>query len=290
MVLTLVRNLDLISMALIQELVKRGVHYRCLGPIHRRAVGSRAQHRLLAILRQYAGVLNLDCFRNPNAPSPYTESRACSVSVQRLRPDVCQLRLDFLVFDMSRPRDGTCDSDRFVVNGQTQNSIIPPVCGYNTGQHMYIDMSSTNSPVTLNVLTMGNRNRLFDIRVTQIHCSSGYRAPANCLQYHIGVQGSIRSFNYDEPNVAQQGGYLNNLDYTICFKKEPGFCTVTYSVPTVYVHINDPNQSQEGPLTIPPGRYFNIIPDTSTSNPVGNDQAQKKPHWAMIPTGSLKAG
>jgi hypothetical protein len=103
-------------------------------------------------------------------------------------------------------------------------------------------------------------------------------APANCLQYHIGVQGSIRSFNYDEPNVAAQGGYLNNLDYTICFKKEPGFCTVTYSVPTVYVHINDPNQSQEGPMTISPGRYFNIIPDTSTNNAVGNDQAGAGPY------------
>ncbi|XP_054166089.1 uncharacterized protein LOC128963602 [Oppia nitens] len=217
-------------------------------------------------------------FRNPNAPSPYTDSRACSVTVQRIRPDICQIRLDFLVFDLSRPREGTCDSDRFVVNGQTQNNIIPPICGYNTGQHIYIDMSATNSPVTLNVLTMANRNRLFDIRVSQIHCSSIYRAPPNCLQYHIGVQGSIRSFNYDEPTVPSLGGYLNNLDYTICFKKEPGFCTVTYSVPTVYVHITDQNQPQEGPTTIPPGRYFNIVPDTATQNPVGSNEGGAGPY------------
>ena len=102
-------------------------------------------------------------------------------------------------------------------------------------------------------------------------------APSNCLQYNVGVQGSIRSFNYEDPNASAQG-YLNNLDYTICFRKEPGFCTVTYSIPNVFIHVTDPNQQQEGPLQINPGRYFNIIPDSSTSNAVGDDQAGAGPY------------
>ena len=40
---------------------------------------------------------------------------------------------------------------------------------------VYIDLGTTSGPVTLNVLTMGNRNRAFDIRVSQIHCASTYR-------------------------------------------------------------------------------------------------------------------
>ena len=42
--------------------------------------------------------------------------------------------------------------------------------------------------------------------------------------------GQVKSFNYDLFN--QGFTYFNNLDYSICFKKWPGFCTVTYEVPT----------------------------------------------------------
>ena len=69
------------------------------------------------------------------------------------------------------------------------------------------------------------------------------------------------------------------MDYTICFRKEPGFCTVTYSVPFMLVHVNDPNQQQDGsPIQVNPGRYFNIIPDISTNSAVGNDQAGAGPY------------
>lgn len=135
-------------------------------------------------------------FRNPNAPGVYNEAKACSVTIQRFRHDICQLRLDFLIFDLARPRDGVCDSDRFVVNGHSQNSIIPALCGYNTGQHskfelikhyscyyiyiyqVYVELGSSLGPVTLNVLSMGGKSRSFDIRVTQIHCASQYKGKA----------------------------------------------------------------------------------------------------------------
>lgn len=115
-------------------------------------------------------------FRNPGAPAPFSDSRACSVTVLRPQQNICQLRLDFLKFDLDRPRSGVCENDRFVVSGQASNSIIPAICGYNTGQHMYIDVDPNNlGPVTLNVITIGSRPRLFDIRVTYIHCASPYK-------------------------------------------------------------------------------------------------------------------
>ena len=92
------------------------------------------------------------------------------------QPNICQIRLDFLKFDLDRPRTGICENDRFVVSGQASNSIVPPLCGYNSGQHLYIDLDQGNlGPITLNVITIGQRPRLFDIRVTYIHCNSPHR-------------------------------------------------------------------------------------------------------------------
>lgn len=56
-----------------------------------------------------------------------------------------------------------------------------------------------------------------------------FSAPTNCLQYFTSMVGQVKSFNYDLFN--QGFTYFNNLDYTICFKKWPGFCTVTFEVP-----------------------------------------------------------
>lgn len=82
--------------------------------------------------------------------------------------------------------------------------------------------------VQLNVVTSGVRNRWFDLKVSYIPCDSPYRAPPNCLQYHYGLMGKMVSFNFD---VFNQGfTYFNNLDYAICFRKPPGFCTVSFTV------------------------------------------------------------
>ena len=67
------------------------------------------------------------------------------------------------------------------------------------------------------------------------------------MQYFLGPNGEITSFNYDillqvnsndiNPNPNQLSnlkvrgvGYMNNMDYSICFRKEQYFCTQTYSV------------------------------------------------------------
>lgn len=161
---------------------------------------------------------------------------------------------------------------------------------------MYLDLDQANyGPVTLNVITIGNRPRLFDIRVTYISCQSPYRgksivhiikhhsraffkqlsnhlkAPSNCLQYQNSLIGQIKSFNFEEFQVGAGTGYLSGLDYAICFKKPPGYCSVTYTVPRQLFAdigqsiIHQTTQTQTN-YQVNPGQYFNII------GMVGNDQ------------------
>ena len=132
--------------------------------------------------------------------------------------------------------------DRFVASGQNANSVIPPICGRNTGQHMYMDVDGAQGPFTLRILTSGAGYRRWNIRISQIECANPSRAPANCLQYYTGPSGVFQSFNYETTNRQEippgvntavwprEASYFNNMDYTICFRKEVGFCTQTYQV------------------------------------------------------------
>ncbi|RWS15546.1 uncharacterized protein B4U79_13640 [Dinothrombium tinctorium] len=206
-------------------------------------------------------------FRNPNAPQEYNDPGACSVTIRKLSYDICQIRLDFLIMALAQPTNGNCDIDRFVINGQSQNDILPPICGINSGQHMYIDVSKNRGEITLNVLTTGQRSRRFDIRVTQIECLSPYRAPENCLQYYFDLVGNIRSLNFDLYNNGYT--YFNNLDYTMCFKKHAGFCTITYSAPRETDNQVDPNRPitpGQSPLT---ANYFDIQADSKVGEAAG---------------------
>ncbi|XP_022237736.1 uncharacterized protein LOC106478432 [Limulus polyphemus] len=187
-------------------------------------------------------------FQNPNFPSTYTETRTCIASFRKIHSNVCQFRLDFLSFDIGNPTFGVCNEDRLVISGQSQNSIVPPLCGFNTGQHLYLEVSGTEGPIQLNVISQGSRARSFDIRVTQINCDSRNLAPPNCLQYHTGIQGQFQSFNYVSDVMITDQGYFNNLDYTICFRKEVGFCTMTYFLPEFMQAPNQQQQTQASPF------------------------------------------
>lgn len=72
-------------------------------------------------------------------------------------------------------------------------------------------------------------------------------------------------------------GYLSGMDYTICFKKPAGYCSVTYTVPRQPFAdigqsiIHQSTQTQTN-YQVNPGQYFNII------GMVGNDQAGAGPY------------
>lgn len=41
----------------------------------------------------------------------------------------------FFCYQLAGPTDGICMDERLVVTGQNIGTIVPPICGYNTGQH-----------------------------------------------------------------------------------------------------------------------------------------------------------
>lgn len=61
-----------------------------------------------------------------------------------------------------------------------------------------------------------------------------FTAPSHCLQHHTGTYGRLKSFNYDQEggDEPSKEGYPNDHDYTICVRKESGFCTITYELAT----------------------------------------------------------
>ena len=202
---------------------------------------------------------------------------------------VCQLRLDFTEMTVQPPVLGTCRFDKMYVEG---NGKYPLLCGDNTDQHMYIDVTgrattdlsmmlmdletklyscpdkhgifkstaaadrhsldqhppvSINMPGDLPKVNFPTR-RAWKIKVSQVPCgcTTTVRAPDGCLQYHQGISGNIKSFNYNQvgcyahnrvcdiDNMADcemfagYTGQLNNLDYSVCLQQEYGFCGTEY--------------------------------------------------------------
>lgn len=191
-------------------------------------------------------------FVNPNHPDAYDSTGSCQLSIQKIHPDICQIRLDFdnLVIAQPEPVNHICNTDQFLVSG---GSPVPTICGTSTGDHskkltiyrwkddmeirfvynlsinypiVYIDTGvGQSNPIVVTVITSGTAmQRTWRIRITQIPCSSIAKADQGCLQYHSGVYGRVRSFNYDTTN----GRQLSNQEYSVCVRTERNFCSIQY--------------------------------------------------------------
>ncbi|RZF37010.1 hypothetical protein LSTR_LSTR004698 [Laodelphax striatellus] len=182
---------------------------------------------------------------------------ACSLIIEKSDAAVKQIRLDFIYFKISDPVDGNCQIDKFVVTGQNRNNIVPEICGMNTGQHVYLDVDMTEGPVMIAILSSKARGapQDFVIKVLQLRDGDALMAPNSCLQYYVSNTGIISSFNY-QPNVTDlSDGYMNNLNYAVCIKKEYGFCSITYSniINNFEMPFELNNLDEEGMLTVNPG-------------------------------------
>lgn len=77
---------------------------------------------------------NCTYFISPSYPKPYLGGDVCSLSVWPCGDNVCQLRLDFIDFNLAPPdANGNCLNDFFLVSGG--GSSVPRICGLNTGEH-----------------------------------------------------------------------------------------------------------------------------------------------------------
>ncbi|KFM58271.1 hypothetical protein X975_13022, partial [Stegodyphus mimosarum] len=82
-------------------------------------------------------------FRSPGFPEPYEQEGTCKMRIAKNSDAVCQIRLDFLVFDTARPVEGNCSQDMLVITGQNENNLVPKICGLNSGQHYYVDVEES---------------------------------------------------------------------------------------------------------------------------------------------------
>ncbi|XP_071543595.1 uncharacterized protein [Panulirus ornatus] len=168
-------------------------------------------------------------FSNPFYPSENYDVGFCDFTVYH-SDDICQLRLDFLDFELSQPdAEGGCVSDVFKVDGL--HSRAPTICGSNTGQHMYVEVQPEAWQVILLVETMNNLPRKWKIQVTQIPCDSTDRAPNGCLQYYTSITGTVSSFNFKQsPPIPSTGTrQLQRMDYGICVGLETKHCALEWT-------------------------------------------------------------
>ncbi|KAL7728449.1 hypothetical protein ACLKA6_005208 [Drosophila palustris] len=169
-------------------------------------------------------------FESPNYPQAVREMMIC-VLIVSVRNGVQQLRLDFQMFELSRPTNGDCLDDQFIISGHNANFHIPVLCGINTGQHIYVHVGDSNeSKVYLSVFVkVSSGARSFNIKISQVEDDL---APDNCLQYFSDGEGIIKSFNYDVDGSIvnnREATYLNNLNYAICLERSRNVCSIIYN-------------------------------------------------------------
>ncbi|XP_032676172.1 uncharacterized protein LOC116846462 isoform X1 [Odontomachus brunneus] len=164
---------------------------------------------------------NLTYVTSPGFPNLIDRPMNCSVVVRKIDTEVSQLRIDFVHFNIGQPNamTGVCDNDVMQINnGRTSFEL----CGWNSGQHVYVDVSEGNEPITLNFrLPSGLQSRMWEMRVLQLGFEQ--RAPVGCLQYFRAPNGTLRTFNY-LPN----GRYLAEHDYLLCVRQERDMCGIAY--------------------------------------------------------------
>ncbi|XP_071057163.1 uncharacterized protein [Onthophagus taurus] len=154
---------------------------------------------------------------------------ACIFWVDKVSKEIQQIRIDFIDFELIGPsQNGDCFQEKFVVSGQNINNI-PIICGYNSGQHYYIDVNALKGPLQFSILSTSSNPKRYKMLITQL--STNCNNNNNCLQSYDSISGVIQSFNYESSQLMRsQPQYMNNLNYAICIKKLPGFCSITYQI------------------------------------------------------------
>nr|CAH0104249.1 unnamed protein product [Daphnia galeata] len=143
--------------------------------------------------------------------------------MEQLGKPICQIRLDFVSFTIAQPTGGTC-TDTFQVGGAT--TAAPIICGDNSGQHMYLDVPSSEI-ISTDVQLMFNfatgtatpSSRSWNIKIALLPCGADYLAPVDCLQYFTAATGRVSSFNWRDVPIGSIR-QLNNQNYNICFRTE----------------------------------------------------------------------
>jgi len=236
---------------------------------------------------------NCSYIRNPNYPDAYTDTNSLAFNIVKCSSDVCYLRLDFESFDInglseSLEYDNTnmnlvACQDKMQITSPADPGL-PEICGLNTGQHVYVDMGTQASEsVALSFDFTGTYSRFFEVKVTQLPCTSEYNRFPGCLQYHEGLTGRIETFNYG--NCVKTQSHLPNQDYSICVRPEAGYDCVQWQL------CPDQPCGADGAvgngIMLPPNADKTMQDDPCTAFSVGVDADPEKAVKANLCKGDL---
>ena len=170
-------------------------------------------------------------------------SSPCSYKICPLA-GVCRIRLDLTAFDITGPiaKTDVSDSDQGVGKCKLESMTVtapgmkspPEICGINTGQHMFLDVTDECVDINIHVNTLDTTNtRSWSIHAKQFTCGDTMAGPTGCLQYHTGLQGDVATFNWDLSGTTSAifatTTHLANQDYDICFRREENYCRTCFS-------------------------------------------------------------
>jgi hypothetical protein len=108
----------------------------------------------------------------------------------------------------------------------------PIICGYNTGQHLFVQASAACNTINIDVDTgTTTTTRKWQIKVTQFECGNQMAPELDCLQYFTAQTGTIATFNWDTTatTVASTQVHLSNQYYDICFRRVRSYCSLCLS-------------------------------------------------------------
>ncbi|KAK6629401.1 hypothetical protein RUM43_003218 [Polyplax serrata] len=204
------------------------------------ALALRDWEPAVSVLKRTCGQSsNINCtyFSNPEYPAPYKgNGNPCTLSVWKCNKAICQVRLDFIDFNLGEPDAmGRCTDDFLLITGTGSN--IKRICGMNTGQHVYLDFAG-EAPIELliDVNSALATERKWNIKISQVECCK--RAPVGCLMHYTASSGKVKSLNYaptlstavQDPTAPGPGTrQLAELNYGVCVQMLPGYCSIEWT-------------------------------------------------------------
>lgn len=129
-------------------------------------------------------------------------------------------------------RVGDCGTDSLTVSNPG-GPIPPTICGYNTGQHMFVPASDSCNQINIDIDTGStSTTRKWQIKVTQYECGNMMAPEQDCLQYLTASTGTIASFAFDttaSSTIAATQYHLSNQYYDICIRRARGYCSLCFT-------------------------------------------------------------
>ena len=101
-------------------------------------------------------------------------------------------------------------------------STPPIICGYNTGQHMWVPASDQCNQISMDIDTANTgTTRKWEIKVTQHECDSLAAPDIDCLQYLYSESGIIFHYFNINPFLAQWVNGRQNQGTLMLLKTHP---------------------------------------------------------------------